>query len=133
MPKFLSNTLKVIFIGACLVFIYWGIEEFLMSGSIFTVFGWCYLMLGTVAPSVVLLGHSERRREGKYLSERTRLRLEALVLIGIIILLSGVITPIGFIAQLIFSLVGFMMAVPTSFIYLYLSPTKSSTVGNAKK
>ncbi|TGA96999.1 hypothetical protein E4665_13200 [Sporolactobacillus shoreae] len=133
MPKFLSNTLKVIFVGACLVFIYWGIEAFLVNGSIYTVFGWCYLMLGTVAPSVVLLGHSEWRREGKYLSERTRLRLETMVLIGIIILLSGVIAPIGFIGQLIFSLVGFMMAVPSSFVYLYLSPPRSSKVGNAKK
>ncbi|WP_100488044.1 hypothetical protein [Sporolactobacillus pectinivorans] len=133
MPKVISNSLKIVFLGACLVFIFWGIQEFVQSGNVYSVFGWCYLMLGTVAPSVVLLGHSERRKEGKYLSGRTRIRLEGLVLIGMIILAAGVTAPVGLVSQLILSLIGFLMAVPSSFVYLYLSPPKSSTVGSVKK
>lgn len=90
------------------------------------------MMLGTISPSVVLLAHSQRRKEGKYLSTRSCLVLEGTVLIGIIVFGTGFIAPMGFIAQLTLSLIGFLMAVPSSFVYMYLSPPKSSSSSKAK-
>lgn len=127
MPKVLSNGLKIIFLGVSLVFIVWGVQEFLKAATIYSLFGWCYLMLGVVAPSVVLLGHSERRKEGNYLSSRTQVLTEAIVLSGLLLLGAGLLIPLVFTIQLIVSLVGFFMAVPASFIHLYLSAPSASS------
>ncbi|MDD9150646.1 MULTISPECIES: hypothetical protein [unclassified Sporolactobacillus] len=127
MPKTVSNGLKFIYLGICLVFVVWGLQEFLKAGSIYSLYGWCYMMLGTVSPAVVLLSHSKRRKEGRYLSARSQLLLEGAVLIGIVLFAAGFTVPIGFIPKLIMSLFGFFLAVPFSFVYLYLSPPKSSS------
>lgn len=125
MGKAVATGLKFVFLGACLIFIFWGLETFMKSESIYSLTGWCYTMLGTVAPSVVLLGHSERRARGRYLSERTCLWLEMAVLIGAVLFGTGMFSRVGFLGQLILSLAGFFMAVPASFVFMYLSPPKS--------
>ncbi|WP_100487243.1 hypothetical protein [Sporolactobacillus pectinivorans] len=132
MPKMISNALKFIYLAACVVFVVWGLQEFLKSGSIYSLFGWCYLMLGTVSPAVVLLGNNRRRKEEKYLSPRSRLLVEGAVLIGIVLFIIGFSAPMGFIPQLIVSLLGFGMAVPSSFVYLYQSSPKPSPVDKEK-
>ncbi|GGL61576.1 hypothetical protein [Sporolactobacillus putidus] len=127
MSKTISSGLKVIYLGICLIFVVWGLQEFLKASSIYSLYGWCYLMLGTVSPSIVLLGNSRRRKEGKYLSVRSRLLLEGAVLAGIVLFAAGVIVPIGFIPKLTLSILGFLFAVPSSFMYMYLSSPKSSS------